>query len=305
MGLPLHLISGYLGAGKTTVIRRFLASTPDYSALIVNDFGMAGYDAATVVDGVSKAELRIENVPGGCLCCTSAAQLLPALDRLCANPRVQRLIIEPSGLALLPPLLDMLENEAPKRGLELRPVMVVFDAARVQPAALEKIPYWRHLADLAAIAVLNRCDLATPQAVEQLYDLLSSWTPPKLRILKTSYGALPADLFDMRVSSGASAHPRDAHHAVLPPSGTFRSEALFSLSELRHALVRASPSLARFKGVFLTDQGRFRMEVAGHQVHIEPASSGADTVAEWIGRGEEMAEVLLACQGKKGAAVQV
>jgi len=132
MSLPLHLIAGALGVGKTTVIRRFVAQSPDYTAVLVNDFGETGYDAALIGEA-GNGKLQVENVPGGCLCCTSAAQLLPALKMLCEKPEVERVIVEPSGVALLDPLLKMLYAAAPECGFELAPVIVLFDPAKTRP----------------------------------------------------------------------------------------------------------------------------------------------------------------------------
>jgi hypothetical protein len=72
MNIPLHLIAGALGVGKTTAIRRFVAQSPDYVAVLVNDFGETGYDAALIGEA-GGGKIQVENVPGGCLCCTSAA----------------------------------------------------------------------------------------------------------------------------------------------------------------------------------------------------------------------------------------
>jgi G3E family GTPase len=312
--IPCHLIAGSLGVGKTTAIRQFIAQSPDYVAVIVNDFGETGYDASFITEAGGADKLRVENVPGGCLCCTSAAQLLPALKRLCARSEVDRIIIEPSGIALLDPLLKMLHAVAPEYGFELAPVIVIFDPTKTRPATLELIPYWRHLADRADIVVLNRCDLASPEAVEQLFQYLApsaareapllrgndhrerqQWDPPKLKVIRTSHGELPPDLFDLRCDA---ARPADEHrhHAELPPAGTFRSEGTFRIDDLIELLEELAPQLDRFKGVFQTDQGGYRMEVAAGHVSSNPAPEAAQTSADWIGSGSKIADRLKSLQ---------
>lgn len=297
MALPLHLIAGPLGVGKTTAIRRFVAQSSGFTAVIVNDFGKTGYDASFIAEAGGAERLRVENIPGGCLCCTSVAQLLPALEMLCARPEVERIIIEPSGVALIDPLLEMLHDAAPKCGFELAPIIVLFDPAKTRPATLELIPYWRHLAECADIVVANRCDLARPEAVEQFFQCLEKWEPPKLKVIKTSYGELPLEIFELRghaVSPAGHSHHHH-HHAELPPAGTFCSDGTFRLAALLRLLEELTPQLDRFKGVFQTDQGWQRVEIAAGRVNSAPAAGASRTTAEWIGGDDRLIERINAC----------
>lgn len=295
MSIPLHLIAGSLGVGKTTAIRRFIAQSSGYTAVIVNDFGETGYDASFIAETGGTNKLRVENVPGGCLCCTSAAQLLPALKMLCARPEIDRIIVEPSGIALLDPLVKMLHGAATECGFELAPIMVLFDPAKTRPSTLELIPYWRHLADRADIVVANRCDLAPPEAVEQFFQCLEQWNPPKLKIVKTAYGELPPEIFELRGSVRSLPHGHQ-HHGELPYAGTFRSKDTFSLSALLELLEILVPQLDRLKGVFCTDQGWVRLEIASGQVYHSPALVSHQTTTDWIGGSAEIAERLQTCR---------
>ena len=292
--IPCHLIAGPLGAGKTTAIRRFIAQSSEFTAVIVNDFGKAGYDAAFIAEAGGEDRLRVENVPGGCLCCTSVAQLLPALKMLCVRPEVERIIIEPSGIALIDPLLEMLRDAAPKCGFELAPVIVLFDPAKTRPAGLKLIPYWNRLACCADIIVANRCDLASPEAVKQFLDCLEKWDPPKLKIIQTSHGKLPTELFELRGHTSGPAD-RSHHHADLPPAGTFRSDGTFQFAALFELLPELAQHLDRFKGVFRTDQGWQRLEIAAGHIHSAPAAGVLHTAAEWVGSDNLLAGRLNDC----------
>ncbi len=291
MGIPCHLIAGPLGVGKTTAIRRFVAESPEFVAVLVNDFGETGYDAAFIAEAGGADRLRVENVPGGCLCCTSAAQLLPALKMLCAKPEVKRIIVEPSGVALLEPLVRLLRNAEAEFGFELRPIIVLLDPGKTPAATLQQIPFFRSFADYAGIAVLNRCDLAAPEAVQKLFQCFEKWTPPKLRILKTTHGELPSEIFDLR---GAVGEPSGAHqyHAEIPSAGAFRSHGIFPLDGLLKLLKKEMEQLARFKGIFNTDQGWHRIEIAGGTLSAIPGSTIRQTGAEWVGCGNELADRL-------------
>lgn len=292
--IPCYLIAGPLGVGKTTAIRRFVAQSSGFTAVIVNDFGKTGYDAAFIAEAGGADRLRVENIPGGCLCCSSVAQLLPALEMLCARPEVERIIIEPSGVALIDPLLDMLRDAAPKCGLEVAPVIVLFDPAKMRPAAIKLIPYWNRLADCAGIVVANRCDLAPPEAVEQFFQCMEKWKPPKLKVIKTSHGELPLEIFELR---GHTALPagHSHHHAELPSAGTFCSAGTFRLAVLLELLQELAPQLDRFKGVFRTDYGWQRLEIAAGRINSEPSAETLRTSAEWIGGDGRLSEQINNC----------
>ena len=292
---PLHLIAGSLGVGKTTAIRRFVARSSGYTAVVVNDFGETGYDASFIAEAGGTDKLRVENVPGGCLCCTSAAQLLPALKMLCARPEVDRIIIEPSGIALLDSLLKTLLGAAAECGFELAPVIVLFDPAKARPATLKLIPYWRSFVDCADIIVANRCDLAPPGAVEQFSQCLEQWDPPKLKIVKTAHGDLPPEIFELRGRAGHVPHGHH-HHGELPYAGTLRSNETFSLAALLELLEALVPQLDRLKGVFCTDQGWVRLEIASGQVCRSSAQKTTQTTVDWIGGSAEISARLQTCR---------
>lgn len=288
---PVHLIAGPLGVGKTTAIRRFVARSPEYVAVIVNDFGKTGYDASFIAEAGGAERLSIESIPGGCLCCTSAAQLLPALKLLCEKPEVERILIEPSGVALLEPLVRLLWNAEAEFRFELRPIIVFLDPGKTPVATLQQIPFFRSFADYAGIAVLNRCDLAAPEAVEKLFQCLEKWDPPKLRIIQTAHGELSPDIFSLRGSvPGPVEGPH--HHAEVPSAGALRSERVFAFGALMDLLRGESGQLARFKGIFNTDQGWHRIEIAGGNLSAVPVASASRSSAEWVGCGNELTDRL-------------
>ncbi|MFA5689506.1 MAG: GTP-binding protein [Kiritimatiellales bacterium] len=294
--IPCHLIAGALGIGKTTAIRRFVARSAAFTGVIVNDFGKTGYDAALIAAGGGTDRLRVEHIPGGCLCCTSAAQMLPALEILCARPEVEQIIIEPGGIVLIDPLLEMLYAAAPRCRIEVMPVIVLFDPAKNRPERLAMIPYWNRLAECADIAVANRCDLAAPEQVETFMHCLKNWTPPKLSVICTSHDELPPEIFKLRKDTGCPVRTGHHYHAELPPSGIFSSGDTFYLPALIKLLETLAPQLDRFKGSVKTEQGWQRVEIAFGGVFYYPAPVAECTAVEWIGDVSGVAQQINACR---------
>jgi G3E family GTPase len=126
--IPTHVITGPLGAGKTSLIRHLLKQKPaaERWAVLINEFGQIGLDAALLTtgdDGIALGE-----VAGGCLCCVNGAPFQIGLGRLLRKARPDRLFIEPSGLGHPVQLIKQLQ-EAPWVGvLAIQPSVIVLDA---------------------------------------------------------------------------------------------------------------------------------------------------------------------------------
>src|SRR3982750_4814259 len=108
--IPCTIVTGFLGAGKTTLIRHVLANAGGRRlAVIVNEFGDVGIDGE-ILKGCGDSACPEENIvelANGCLCCTVADEFVPALDTILSRqPNVDHIIIETSGLALPKPLVQ-------------------------------------------------------------------------------------------------------------------------------------------------------------------------------------------------------
>ena len=129
--IPATIITGFLGAGKTTLIRHVLAGANGRRlALIINEFGDVGIDGE-ILKGCGNEACPEENVvelANGCLCCTVADAFVPALDALLARtPKVEHIVIETSGLALPKPLVQAFHWPAIKSRVTVDGVVVVVD----------------------------------------------------------------------------------------------------------------------------------------------------------------------------------
>src|SRR6059036_1491069 len=129
--VPCTIVTGFLGAGKTTLIRHVLANAPGRRlAIIVNEFGDVGIDGE-ILKGCGDAACPEENIvelANGCLCCTVADEFVPALDMILARePRVDHILIETSGLALPKPLVQAFQWPTVKSRVTVDGVIAVVD----------------------------------------------------------------------------------------------------------------------------------------------------------------------------------
>jgi cobalamin biosynthesis protein CobW len=130
--VPCTIITGFLGSGKTTLIRHVLANAQGRRlAVIVNEFGDVGIDGEILKGCGNEAcpEDNIVELANGCLCCTVADEFVPALDAILAKGGVEHIVIETSGLALPKPLVQAFNWPAIKSRVTVDGVVVVVDGA--------------------------------------------------------------------------------------------------------------------------------------------------------------------------------
>jgi G3E family GTPase len=169
--LPVTVVTGFLGAGKTTLIRRFLGSPEGQgTAVIVNEYGAVGIDDALLRDSAEEIVL----LGNGCVCCITRTDLQVALRRLLFDrergtvPPFGRVIIETSGLADPAPILQTFSTDRALGGeFHIDVLLAVVDAVN-GGAALDSAPEARKQAILADRLVISKADLASPAAVEAL-----------------------------------------------------------------------------------------------------------------------------------------
>src|ERR1700720_1428827 len=131
--VPCTIVTGFLGAGKTTLIRHVLAHAQGRRlAVIVNEFGDVGIDGE-ILKGCGDAACPEENIvelANGCLCCTVADEFVPALDQILARrPAIEHIVIETSGLALPKPLVQAFHWPSIKSRVTVDGVVAVVDGA--------------------------------------------------------------------------------------------------------------------------------------------------------------------------------
>jgi cobalamin biosynthesis protein CobW len=165
--IPCTIVTGFLGAGKTTLIRHVIANAAGRRlAVIVNEFGDVGIDGE-ILKGCGNAACPEENIvelANGCLCCTVADEFVPALDAILARDGVEHIVIETSGLALPKPLVQAFHWPAIKSRVTVDGVVVVVDGAALAAGRVAN--------DLQALAEQRTADasLTHDDPVEEVFD---------------------------------------------------------------------------------------------------------------------------------------
>ena len=177
--IDTHIITGFLGVGKTSVIRHLMAQKPrsEKWVVIVNEFGELGVDGL-LIDAADS--VVIKQVAGGCACCLALLPFQMSLNQTIKQHRPDRIIIEPSGLGHPDNLIKLLRGEFYDQVLQLAPVITVLDARQLSiPRYVSNEIYNRQLA-VADKFVANKQDLASSQDLQKFSQLLTQYQRPGL-----------------------------------------------------------------------------------------------------------------------------
>ena len=217
--IPATVVTGFLGAGKTTLIRHMLDNANGKRiALIINEFGDLGVDG-DIVKGCGDAACNDEDImelSNGCICCTVADEFIPTMQKLLdrENPP-EHIVIETSGLALPQPLVRAFNWPEISTKVTVDGVVTVVDARAVvdgqfaanvaavdaQRAQNDNLDHETPLSELfddqiacADMIVVNKADLLTDAESAALVTDLRENSRDGVQVIKATMGALPIDV---------------------------------------------------------------------------------------------------------------
>ncbi len=275
MPVPILLVTGFLGAGKTTIVNHLLAHAEGRRiAAVVNDFGAINIDAELIA-GASDGVVSLSN---GCICCSLEGDLLRTLATLLRrDPRPEFIVIETSGVADPSDIVRNLMDPVIWREAPLETVLCVVDATtpleRFDDALL------RAQLRMADVVALSKLDLAEA-AGREARDVIRALRPAAV-VVDATQGEVPAALLfpadvDRLPAPREPGPRRPAEDRFETLSWT--SERPVSLPRLQQAIGKLMPKLARAKGLFETVEQPGRLTVfqlAGGRATLAPGKAPA------------------------------
>jgi cobalamin biosynthesis protein CobW len=236
--IPCTVITGFLGAGKTTLVRHLLENAGGRRlAVLVNEFGDLGFDGSFIegcgIQGCTQDD--IVELPNGCLCCTVADDFVPALNKLLdrENPP-EHILIETSGLALPKPLVNAFNWPAIRSRVTVDGVVAVVDGPAVaagvfadDPAALASqratdlsVEHDNPLEEVfedqllcADLILLNKTDQMGADDRSRVQDEIREHLPRAVKVVETAHGKLdPAIVLGLGAAAEADLDARPSHH---------------------------------------------------------------------------------------------
>ena len=291
--IPATVITGFLGVGKTSLIRHALAAANGRRiALIINEFGDLGIDR-DVLQGCGDAacgEADIVELSNGCLCCTVADDFVPAIEALLARePAPEHILIETSGLALPKPLVAAFNWPEIRTRLTVDGVVAVVDgpalaegrfaddeaALQAQREADDALDHESPLTEVfedqigcADMVILNKTDLLANGGAEEGRARMAPHLRPGARVVEAAHGRVPPDLLlglDAAAEDDLASrrshhdgldepHDHDEFESFVMAPGTLNDPAAFAA---RLSIAADAYGLLRAKG-FLDVAGKRR-----------------------------------------------
>ena len=174
--VPTHIITGFLGVGKTTALRSLMARKPpgEYWAVIVNEFGEVGIDQDLLEQ---TPDMQIKEVPGGCMCCSANVPMQAALNAVFRRRRPDRILIEPTGLGHPAGVIDFLQNEYLQTAIDLRATITLVDVRQWQQQKYREHETYAGQIAVADVLLANKTDLLPPAELHTFWQKLRVCTP--------------------------------------------------------------------------------------------------------------------------------
>ncbi|MGY3439997.1 cobalamin biosynthesis protein CobW [Marinovum sp. KMM 9879] len=236
--LPVTVITGFLGSGKTTLIRELIQNPGGKRlAVVVNEFGDVGVDGE-ILKSCAIPDCPAENImelANGCICCTVADDFIPTIEALMAlDPRPDHILIETSGLALPKPLLKAFDWPDIRSKITVDGVIALADAEAVaagrfapnvaavdaQRAADDSIDHETPLSEVfedqiacADIILLTKPDLAGPDGVAKAKAIIAAESPRPLPVIEVAEGRIdPRIILGLEAAAEDDIDARPSHH---------------------------------------------------------------------------------------------
>ena len=310
--IPVNVITGFLGVGKTSSILKLLEQKPadEEWAIPVNEFGEIGVDGGLVQGQLApRNDVMVFEVPGGCMCCAAGLPMEMALSQIFFLGEPDRLIIEPTGLGHPAEVLGVLAAESYADQLELHTTIALVDPRAIADETRCHHPSFIQQIEIADLVVANKADLASPQDLLRLREFLDAHGATNVAMQPVEYGAV--DIAFLDGLSAWSLQQKTHHHTdpnyipaadlPLPDCGFLRADnsgegfesvgwrfsAEKTFSRAKVIAFLQGVQAERIKAVLITEAGIFGYNISGSEFSEVPIDDCMESRLEIISLGSD------------------
>ncbi|GGK73575.1 CobW family GTP-binding protein [Amphritea balenae] len=313
--IPVNIITGFLGVGKTTAIQYLLQNKPDTErwAVLVNEFGEIGIDAGLMSNEEKSGGVFMKEVPGGCMCCTAGLPMQIALNQLIRQAKPDRLIIEPTGLGHPLEVIRALQQPEYAGVLDLCTTVTLVDARKLEDPRYTGHETFNQQIMIADLVVAHKTDLYQGIEAKRLSEYLDTLTSDAA-VVSCSNGQLepewliPSSRHKTDISTvtneGQEGHSHQATISepdCLPECGylrkdnqgegycssgwVFSPEFEFSYNAIESLFMGLD--VERLKAVMISDEGIFAFNLADSVLKVQALDEVMDSRIEVIGQNPD------------------
>lgn len=296
--MKIKIISGFLGAGKTTCVKNVLKKADGNMAVIVNEFGDVGIDAELLAKGdvVDMVEL-----PSGCICCTLKNDLISAVKEIKTKFNPKRLIIEPSGLAVPSGILEALEPIEEEYGLEVEAIIGIIDADSFLSNIHSGLfgDFYTDQLTNSDIILINKADLVNEKTIRAIEEELRKYNSHAILLATVNCETdLPDLIREHGIEHNVHIHfDHDFDSLALTPEIAVNHQLLAEVMEEMKA--GKYGNIYRAKGIYNTTDGKCeKMDYTQGNYDFEPFPKCADSKLIFIGKDFDRKALENRLQGK-------
>ena len=286
IAVPTNIITGFLGAGKTSAILHLLKYKPkgERWAVLVNEFGEIGVDGSLIAGEYSEHYgVYIQEVPGGCMCCAAGVSMQVALNQLLKRAKPDRLLIEPTGLGHPKEVLKVLSAEHYQTVLALQKTITLVDARNLSDQRYTTHDIFNQQIAIADTVIGNKMDVYRDGDKEKLINYVKAHSQSNANVHFSHQGNIALSQLAGTISFGlpSKSHHHETEQALIPNlpmpecgfikalntgegfssiGWRFSSKKVFNYHKLQAFLTYATAE--RIKAVFITERGTFGYNIA-------------------------------------------
>lgn len=298
----VNIISGFLGAGKTTMVLNILKElgSTEKIAVLVNEFGQLGLDGEVI----GRETSEVVELAQGCICCSIQGDFVRAVEKIITTFNPVRIIVEPTGLATPGQIVTAFRDPLIRDQVDLQGIITVIDASNFFSGLIAMKDLFTGQIRLASIAVVNKTDRVRPGELNWLEELIRKINP-ELKLFFTKECKLDfAPLLDVpgpapEMLAGEEKFIADVHFQTFSwhRPGVLSKAAL---GEFMEALGKGTfGSVVRAKGHFVLADGCLKIDWVHEQVSVRETTCRENKLSI-IGRDlnkEQLAKALDLCIG--------
>lgn len=220
--IPTNLITGFLGSGKTSALLSLMPHRPAHErwAILVNEYGMVSLDHILLDESGSGpgSGVDVDELAGGCFCCSLSMALPLALARLIRRTKPHRIFLEPTGSGHPAAVIDLLRKGRFAEQLDLQSTICLVDPRDYLNPRITNSAVFQDQIQMADVVAINFVDKCDRRQVELCREFVLSQDPPKLHVAETTFGRLQPEWLKLdgivtRPPGFAEAHAMDSHHS--------------------------------------------------------------------------------------------
>lgn len=306
--IPTHIISGFLGSGKTSFIQKLIKHKPQNErwAVIVNEFGKVGLDAALLAcDGQNS--VQVKELAGGCVCCVLGPSFTTQLNEVIRRTSPHRIFIEPTGLGHPNGLVNKLTHPPYDKVLDLQPVVTLLDPQMLLSQKITDHPTFIDQLSIADVIAISKTDMLDKDICRQGYDFAQNIAATSKQVASTieliSQLGWEEHTGDTKLAIGSKdknqptiktptlslfSTPKGkpfrfehSHQGTFSCGWIYSDKDVFDIKKLE-TFCQTNTSFLRLKAVCQTSEGWVSINQVGTNATVQPTSNRKDSRIEVI-----------------------